>query len=63
VVLQDTVEKDVAGMAEKIITEDEQKRSQELVHVQSDKVLRCISIECFVFRMFSTLRQNDQIGI
>jgi hypothetical protein len=49
-VLQDTVEKDVAGMAEKIITEDEQKRSQELVRVQSDKALRCIPIECFVFQ-------------
>jgi coiled-coil domain-containing protein 12 len=30
VVMQGTVEKDVMGMAEKIIAEDEQKRSQEL---------------------------------
>lgn len=29
--MTDTVEKDVAGLAEKIITEDEQRRQQELV--------------------------------
>jgi hypothetical protein len=29
--MEDTVERDVAGLAEKIITEDEERRAQELV--------------------------------
>lgn len=36
--MQDTVEKDVEGMAEKIVAEDEQRRAQELV--SGDTILR-----------------------
>jgi hypothetical protein len=35
VVMQDTVEKDVEGLAQKIIKEDEQRRAQELVREYS----------------------------
>ncbi len=56
--MEDTVEKNVEGIAEKIIAEDEQKRAQELVSLCSgySALLTC-------YRTCSTLHRKDPTGI
>lgn len=56
---QDTVEKDVEGMAEKIIAEDEQHRAQELVGGDTGRH----DAQLIACRTCSTLRRNGRTGI
>lgn len=58
---QDTVEKEVEGLAHKIIAEDETRRGQELVSMPV--VLTAGPYKLIVTnRMFSTSRQSVPIG-
>lgn len=58
--MEDTIEKNVEGMAQMIIKDDEDRRAQELVSVlcvmDHDRIQP-------VRRMSSTLRPNGRIGI
>ena len=59
VVMEDTVENQVKGMAVEIIADDERQRAQELVRFPYSLKL-CLTS---VFRMSSISHQSDQIGI
>lgn len=58
--MEDTVEKDVEGLAEQIIKEDAEKRAQELVRVLSSPALRGLTKRGD--RIFSTLRPRGPTG-
>ena len=45
-IMEDTVEKDVEGLAQKIIEEDEQRRAQELVRDAASLYSPKVLIEC-----------------
>lgn len=60
VAMDDTVEKDIEGLAEKIIAQDEHRRAQELVGAAC---LLSIHPPTHDPRTFSTSLPNDQIGI
>ena len=59
VVMEDTVENQVKGMAVEIIADDERQRAQELVRFPYS-LKPCLTS---VFRMSSISHQSDQIGI
>jgi hypothetical protein len=61
--MEDTVEKNVEGLAEQIILEDEQRRAQELVSTkESVYYINYYVLTCH-YRMYLTLRPNDPTGI
>lgn len=62
VVMDDTVENQVKGLAQQIIAEDEKRRAQELVSLSLLLGHRAPN-NLRVVRMCSTLRQNGRIGI
>lgn len=59
--MQDTVEKDVQGLAQQIILEDEQRRAQELVNISITGYSR--SLNTNFYRTFLTSRLSDLTGI
>lgn len=61
--MQDTVEKAVEGLAHKIITEDEERRAQELVSKLNPIFMMDIIILILTDRMSLTLHRNERIGI
>jgi len=58
--MEDTVEKNVEGLAEQIIKEDAEKRAQELVRVPPPPASRGLTKR--VDRIFSTLRPRGPTG-
>ena len=60
--LEDTVEKNVEGMAQMIISEDEQRRAQELVGYLDGRVTHS-KLMARVSRMYSTSLQRGLTGI
>ena len=57
----DTVEKNMEGLAQKIILEDEQRRAQELVRGRCTS--NYVGSPAPRYRMYSTLHRNGRTGI